>query len=153
MLQAAHQPAADTGNLGGIQRQILFLRHLDGHRNELRQMGMAAQFPAADSNSSQNFGFIPHADLPQLDSGLEHAGQVLDQLPEIDSAVRRKIEQHFVVIEGIFRVDQLHFQLMLLNFLLTDGKGLLFLHLIRRFLLVVPLIGDSKHRLQGLYHL
>ena len=30
-----HQTAADTRNLGRIQRKILFLRHLDGYGNEL----------------------------------------------------------------------------------------------------------------------
>ena len=36
ILQTAHQSAADTGNLGGIQREILFLCHLNGHRNKVR---------------------------------------------------------------------------------------------------------------------
>lgn len=36
ILQTAHQSAADAGNLGRIQREILFLCHLNRHRNKVR---------------------------------------------------------------------------------------------------------------------
>ena len=36
VLQAAHQPPAGAGDLGGVQAQVLGLGHLDGHRHKAR---------------------------------------------------------------------------------------------------------------------
>ena len=52
MLQAAHQSAAYAGNLRRVQGQVLLLGHLDGHRHEIRQVGMAAQGSAADADTA-----------------------------------------------------------------------------------------------------
>ncbi len=153
MLQAAHQPAAYAGDLGGIQGQILLLCHLDGHRNKIRQMCMTTQRSAADADPSQNFRLVPHTDLPQFYAGLKHARQILHQLAEVDTTVRGEIEQHLIVVESIFRIDQFHLQTVLLNLLQTDFKGILLLLLIGRFLLLVSFRSDPQHRLQGLNHL
>ena len=33
-------------------------------------------------------------------------GQILYQLPEINPPVRGKVEQYFIIVKGIFRVNQ-----------------------------------------------
>ena len=142
MLQAAHQPAAHTGYFGGIQGKILFLRHFNGYRHKFRQVGMAAKPPPADTDPSQDFGFIPHADLTQFDPRLKHTCQILYQLPEVDPSVCCKIKQHFIVIKGIFRINELHVQPMLADFFLADTEGFFFLPFICRFLLIIPLGGN-----------
>ncbi len=110
-------------------------------------MSMAAQRSPTDTNASHNLGFVPHADLAQFNTGPEYSCQILYQFPEIDSSIRRKIEQHLVIVKGILRIDQLHFQSMLLNLLQTDVKSFLFFQLIGSLLLLIPLIGNAQHRL------
>ena len=90
IFQAAHQSAADTGDLGGIQGQILLLRHLDGYRHEIRQIAVTAQRSSTDTDTAADLGLI--ADLAQLDTGLEHTCQILDQFTEVDTSVCCKIE-------------------------------------------------------------
>ena len=153
MLQAAHQSAAHAGNLRGVQGQILLLGHLDGHRYEIRQMGMTAQWSSTDTDAAQNLCLIPDADLPQLDTGTEHAGQILYQLAEIDASVRGKIKQYLVIIKGILCLDQLHFQSVLFNLFLADLKRLFFLEAVGRLPGIVLLGRDPDHRLQGLNNL
>ena len=61
------------------------------------------------------------------------------------TSVRRKIEQHLIVVKGIFRIDQLHFQTVLADFFLTDLKRFFFFCLISGFLLVVALCRHAQH--------
>ena len=55
MLQAAHQTSAHTGDLRGVQGQTLLLRHLDGYRYKVRQIGMTAELSAADPDTAAHF--------------------------------------------------------------------------------------------------
>ena len=87
VFQAAHQSSAGTRNLRRIQRQILLLRHFDRHRDKIRQIGVAAKRPSADSVASENFRLIPHANLTQLNSCTENTCKILYQIAEIHSAV------------------------------------------------------------------
>ncbi len=112
IFKAAHQTAADTGNLGRIQGKVLFLGHFDGNRDKIRQIGMAAKGSAANTDTAQDLGLIPDADLAQLDPGTENPCQILYQIAEIHAAIRCKIEKDLTVIKGIFCVDELHIQLM-----------------------------------------
>ena len=93
---------------------------------------MTAKRSAADADSAQNLRLVAHADLAQLDSGLKHACKVFYQLAEIHPSVRRKIEQNLIVVKGIFRIDQLHFQTVLADLFLTDLKRFFFFCLICR---------------------
>ena len=68
--------------------------------------GIAAQHTAADADSAENLRLIAHTDLPQFNPHLKHCRQIFYELTEIDPSVRRKIEEHFVVVKGIFCVDQ-----------------------------------------------
>ena len=87
VFQAAHQSSAGTRNLRRIQRQILLLRHFDRHRDKIRQIGVAAKRPPADSVASENLRLIPHADLTQLNSCTENTCKILHQVAEIHSSV------------------------------------------------------------------
>ena len=41
----------------------------------------AAEGTAAHAQAADHLGLVPDADLPELDAGAEHRGQILDQLP------------------------------------------------------------------------
>ena len=149
IFQAAHEPTALAGNFGGVQREILLLGHFDGHGLEIPQERAAADGPAAGPQASQHFGLVPHADLPKFDAHFEHARQILHQFPEIHPAVGGEIEDNLAVIEGVFHAHQLHIQLMLGDFLLTDAEGVLFpLGVIGRPALVL-FRCQAQHLLQG----
>ena len=114
---------------------------------------MAAQRTSANTDSSHQFRLVAHTDLPQLDPCAEHACQILHQLSEVDSSIRRKIEQYLVVVKSILGIDQFHLQSVTADLLLTDLKCLPLFDLIIGLLLRIPLCGYAQHRFQGLYHL
>ena len=60
----------------------------------------------------------------------KHSGQILYQLPEVHPIISGEEKENFAAVKGILRRDQLHVQLVLLNFLLADVKGPLLLHLV-----------------------
>ena len=103
---------------------------------------MAAQRPAAYADSSHYLCLIPYAHLAQFNPGLKHAGQVLYQFAEVNASVRGKVKQDFIIVKCIFSINQLHLQVMLLNFVLADLKCLFFLILI---LCLHRLILSSGH--------
>ena len=39
-----------------------------------------------------DLALVPHADLAQLDAGVEDTGQILDQLAEVHAAIGGKVE-------------------------------------------------------------
>ncbi len=88
---------------------------------------MATKPSPADTDASPDLRLIPHADLAQFDTGTEHACQIFHQLTEINPSVRRKVEQHLVVVKSILRIDQLHFKAVLTDLLKADLKRLLLL--------------------------
>ena len=53
---------------------------------------MAAQRSSTDTDTAADLGLIPDTDLAQLDTGLEHTCQILDQFTEVDTSVCCKIE-------------------------------------------------------------
>ena len=108
---------------------------------------MTAERPAADADASDDLCLIPDADLPKLYPGLKDCRQIFYQFPEIDPSVRRKIKQHLIIIKSIFRIDQLHLQIMLPDLLQTDPKRLLFLLTVCGLLLDILLGRQSEHRL------
>ena len=94
---------------------------------------MAAELPSAGAQAPEDLGLITYADLPKLDPGMKYRSQVLYEIPEVDPSVCRKIKQDLGIIEGVFTVDQLHFQTALMDLLQADIQGLyLFLFILRR---------------------
>ena len=148
VLQAAHEPAAQAGDLRRIQRQVLLLRHLDGHRLEVAQERAAADGPPAGAQTAQHLRLVAHADLAQLDAHLEHAGQILHQLAEVHAAVGGEIEDDLGVVEGVLHAHQLHLQLVPRHLLLTDAERLLLAAGVVLRALLVLLGGDAHHLLQ-----
>ena len=152
ILQAAHQPPAGAGDLGGIEGEVLGLCHLNGYRLELVQELGTAEGPAADAQAAQHLGLVPHTDLPQLDAGMDGAGQVLHQGPEVHPAFRREEEEHLVSLKAVLRLHQLHLQAVGGDLLLTDLEGLCLLLPVFFHRLLVFLRGDAYQWAQGLDH-
>ncbi|MPN14147.1 hypothetical protein SDC9_161473 [bioreactor metagenome] len=124
VFQAAHQPPAGAGNLGGVQAEVLGLGHFNRNRQKRVQKLGAAKGPPADAESADHFRLVPHANLPQLDPRPKHSGQIPHQLPEVHPPVGGKIKDNFGPLKAKGNVYQLHVQPVVLNFLLTDVKGL-----------------------------
>ena len=124
IFQAAHQPSAGAGDLGGIQAEVLGLGHLDGDGQEPVQKLGAAEGPPADTETAHHFGLIPDADLTQFDAGTEHAGQIPHQLPEVHPAVGGEEKDDLAAVKAGGYVHQLHFQTVIRDLLLADVEGL-----------------------------
>ena len=106
---------------------------------------MAAQRPSADADASHNFSLVPDAYLAQLNPGLKHAGQILHQLPEINSAVGGKVKQDLIIIKCVFGVNELHIQMMLFDFFLADFKGIPLLLLVPGLCRLILIRGHTDH--------
>ena len=152
ILKAAHQSSAGSGDLGRIERKILFLCHLDRNRREVAQVGGAAEFSAADPHTAQHLRLIAYADLPQLDPHAEYRSQVFHQIPEIDSPVRGKIKKDLASVKGILRIHQLHVKVMLSHLFPADVQSLFFFCPVFLNLLRIFLRRDPDHLAQRLRH-
>ena len=114
---------------------------------------MAAQRSSADADTTHDLGLVSHTYLAQLYTGLKYTCKVLYQLSEVNSSVCCEIEQHLIIVKGIFRIDQLHFQVVLFDLFLADLKCFFF------FLFVFCLNGTvlirchTDHRLKRWYYL
>ena len=150
IFQAAHQPPAGAGDLGGVQAEVLGLGHFDGHRQEAVQELGAAEGPAADAQAADHLGLVPHADLPQLDPGPEHAGQVPHQLPEIHPAVGGEVKDDLAAVKAGGDVHQLHLQAVGGDLLLADVEGLALPLLVLLHGAAVTVRGQAQHGAQGL---
>ena len=148
VFEAAHQAVAQAGNLRRVERKILLLRHLDGDRREIAQKRPAADRPPARADSAEHLRLVAHADLAQLNAGLENTRQTLDQHAEIHAAVGGEIENDFGSVERIFHVHQLHFQLVLGNAVDGDVKRLFFRLLVSLLHGQILLGGDAENRLE-----
>ena len=123
VLEAAHQPPAGAGDLGGVQAQILGLGHLDGNRHKPVQKLGAAEGPPADAKAPDHLRLVPDADLPELNPRPEDRSQIPDQLPEVHPPVGGEIEHDLVAVKAHGDVDQLHLQAVVGDFALADVKG------------------------------
>src|SRR5205814_7626985 len=106
--EAALQPPAQSGELRGIQAEILLLGHLDRDGLERRQEGRAAQGAAAGAVAPEHLGLVPHPDLPHLDTGLELRRELPDQLAKVDARIRREVENEPGSVEGLLDARELH---------------------------------------------
>ena len=127
VLQAAHETSADSGYFGRIQRQILHLGHLDGYRLKICQPAVAAQRTSASADAAHHLGFVTDTNLTQFNTHLKHTCQILYQFTEVYTAVCSKVENNLAVIKGVFHVNQLHNQTMLVDFFLAKLQRPFFL--------------------------
>src|SRR5262249_36108214 len=86
--EAAHQPPACARDLAGVERELLFLGHLERDRVELLEPGGAAERTPARAAAVQALGLVAYPDLAQLDARVEFRRQVLDQVAEVHALLR-----------------------------------------------------------------
>ena len=116
-------------------------------KKRLQQKGLAADAKAAD-----HLALVAHADLAQLDAGVEDAGQILDQLAEVHAAVGGEVEHDLGAVEGILGLHQLHFQAVAGNALLTGAVGALFVLTVLAHPADIHAVGHAGDGLEGLGH-
>ena len=111
---------------------------------------MAAKLSSADPDSSADLRLISYTDLAKFDPGTEYRCQILYQFTEINSSVCGKVKQHFIVVKGIFCIDQLHLQSMLVDLFQTNLKCFFFFFAILFFYTAVILCRQADHCLKRL---
>ena len=109
--EAAQEAPADARNLGRVQEQVLFLRHFDGHWNELAQEPAAAAHHAAAPHRAEHLRLVPDADLAQFDAGVVLAHQILYQFTKVDPGRGGKVKHQLAAIEQDLHIDELHVEL------------------------------------------
>ena len=122
--EAAHQPSAGPGDLRGVEREILLLRHLDRDLREVGEEARAAERTPADAEPAEHLRLVADADLPQLYPRVEDGREVLHQLAEVHADLGGEIEQELRVVKGVFRPDELHREAVVLDLLPADLEGL-----------------------------
>ena len=130
VLQTAHETPAGARDLGGVEGEALGLGHLDGDGLKVVQEAAAAEGPPADPQSAQHLGLVPHTDLAQLDAGVEHAGQILHQGPEIHPALAGKEKEDLIAVKVVLHIHQLHVKPVVGDLLLADAEGPLLLFMV-----------------------
>src|SRR4051812_9824334 len=106
--EAAFQPSTQARQLGGIQAEILLLRHLDRHRLEGGQERRAAKRTSAGAVAADQLRLVTHADLPHLDARPKFGSQLAHQLAEIDAAVSGEVEDQLRSVERLLDAGELH---------------------------------------------
>ena len=152
VFEAAHKAAAGTGDFGGVQTEILRFGHFDGHGLEILQKPLAAEGLATDTQAAQHFRLVAHANLAQLDAGVEHAGQIFDQFAKIHPSVGSEEKDDLVALKTALHVHQLHFQLVGRDLLLAHNHGFFFPLAVFLRRALVLFAGNAAHRAQGLDH-
>src|ERR1019366_1216599 len=120
--QAAHEAAARSGYLRGIQRrEALVLRdaRLDGA--QFRKPAGAAVLSRATANAVEAPRLVPHADVPHLHARAEQSLELVDELAEIDALLGREIDRELLAVPLPLGVGYL--QLELLGADLLDGPA------------------------------
>src|SRR6185503_12881001 len=90
--KTAFQAAAQSRQLGGIQAEILLLRHLDRNWLEGSEPRRTAQRTPARAVTADHLGFVSHANLPHLNPRAELRGELANQFSEINPGVGGEIE-------------------------------------------------------------
>ena len=116
---------------------------------EVIQEGGTAKRPPAHAQTAQHLGLVSHADLAQLNTGMESGGQILNQLSKVHTAVRGKIKQDLGPVKGVFHLGQVHIQLVFLDLLQAHLVGALLFFSIFFQNLLVSGSGNTQHRLEG----
>ena len=150
IFQAAHKPPAGAGNFGGVQRKTLSLCHFDGNRLKVIQKLLAAEGTATDAKSTHHFCLVSYTNLAQLNAGTEHTSKVFDEVTEIYPAICCEIKENLTAVKVVFGRNQLHIQLMIRYFCLTNLKGMCFVIFILLTSFTVILRCDPDDRTKGL---
>ena len=93
--ETAHQSAAGTGDLRGVQRKVLLLRHLYRHLNKIGKEGRAAEGSAAYTDAAEHLCLVAYTDLTQLNARFERRSKILYELSEINTRLGCKIKHEF----------------------------------------------------------
>ena len=123
--KAAQQAPTNPRNFRRIQKEVLILGHLDGHRLETTQISPAATHLPAISERPDHLGLVAHADLAQFNAGAVIAHQLLDQIPKINPARSREVEDHLALVEIDLHIHKLHVQVHARHALLAVLAGIL----------------------------
>src|SRR5437867_12794942 len=105
--QTALEPPAHAGELRGVERQSLLLRHPDRHRLELLQPRGAAQLAPARPDPARHFGLVARADLLHLDARAQQLAQLAPQVAEVGPLLAPEEEGDLARVEGRLGLDQL----------------------------------------------
>src|SRR5947199_397174 len=105
--QTALEPPAHAGELRGVERQALLLRHPDRHRLELLQPRGAAQLAPARPDPARHFGLVARADLLHLDARAQQLAQLAPQVAEVGPLLAPEEEGDLARVEGRLGLDQL----------------------------------------------
>ena len=93
-----------------VERDILETSRAGGNGDKARHPCGATQWTAARAYAADAASLLPSANLFHLYSYLEHVGQHLDQLSEVDTLIGDVIENCLVAIALILDVANLHLQ-------------------------------------------
>ena len=88
--QTAHESAAESRDLQGVEREVLLLGHADRHGLELAPEPHAAQLLAAVAQPADHPRLVAHADLAHVDARVEPAREVADQVAEVHALLGEK---------------------------------------------------------------
>src|SRR5207247_2351481 len=105
--QTALEPPAHAGELRGVERQALLLRHPDRHRLELLQPRGAAQLAPARADPARHLGLVARADLLHLDARAQQLAQLAPQVAEVGPLLAPEEEGDLARVEGRLGLDQL----------------------------------------------
>jgi hypothetical protein len=143
--QTAHQTPAGTRDLAGIQRQVLFLGHLDGNRVEFARPRRATALPPAKPQPSGQGRAVSGTHLAQLDPLVQGGGKVSDQDPKVYSGFCAEVEQYPMTVQRGLGLQHLHGQSVMADPLAGKGQGLGSLEAAAVVLLEVLLLGSALH--------
>src|SRR5690606_1827437 len=97
-----------SSDLCRVERESLVLGELQADGLELAQPGRAAQLAAAATHATQECGLVPYTDLLELDARAERAGEVANQLAEVDAPLCREVDRQRVAAGLPLRFADLH---------------------------------------------
>ena len=120
--ETAEESAARTGYLRGIEREVLLLRHLDGHLYKVGEEARTAVLSTAYCESAHHLRLVADTDLAQLDTCMEGGCQILYKLSEVDSCFSGEVEDELRVIECVLGSNKAHIELVCLDLLLADDS-------------------------------
>ena len=122
--QAAHQAAANTADLGRVERQVLLFCHANRDGLKLSAKTRAAEFLSALGIAAHQAGLVAHADLTHVDANVQRRGQVLDELAKIDALLGRKVEHGLLAAKQVLDADRLHLEVEFLDQTAEINHGL-----------------------------
>src|SRR5256885_5346308 len=94
--EAALQPAAHAGELGLVEREVLFLRHADRDIRELVEPRRAAELTPARPYAGEELRLVPGAEPAQLDPRTESGRELHAERREIETGGLRRVEDDHV---------------------------------------------------------